>query len=65
MTPQELEVIGLRLYGLAWRSRLAETLGSDRSRVSRWARGERPIPGVAAKRIRELAEVDSERPKKK
>ncbi len=56
MTPTELQTIGLGLYGPAWRSRLAETLGSDRSRVSRWAAGKRPIPEVAAKRIRELAE---------
>lgn len=54
MTPAELEAIGLALYGPAWRSRLAEVLGSDRSRVSRWAAGKRAIPKVAADRIWEM-----------
>lgn len=55
MTPSELEAIGLALYGPRWRSRLAEVLGRDRSTVCRWAKGERAMPGVAVRRIRELA----------
>ena len=34
---------------------VAEVLGSVRSRVSPWAAGKRPIPRMAADRIRELA----------
>lgn len=55
MTPQELQAIGLRLYGPAWRSRLAEVLGCHRSRVSRWAKGEYRISREMERWIRELA----------
>lgn len=41
MTPDELQRIGIRMYGRRhWRSKLALNLGKDTATVHRWARRE-------------------------
>ena len=46
MTPDELRLAGVSLFGAApgWQRRLAETMGYDRSAVTRWLSGAVPIP---------------------
>ena len=48
MTPEVLRQAAITLFGeRAWMSRLAESLGVDRSSVSRWFAG-LPVPGPVA-----------------
>jgi hypothetical protein len=60
MTPTELRIIGERLYGLHWQTKLARALPvSDRS-VRYWLAGKKPIREVIARRIRSLTDAHSE-----
>jgi hypothetical protein len=48
MSPEALRQAAITLFGeRGWMSRLAETLGVDRSSVSRWFAG-LPVPGPVA-----------------
>lgn len=48
MSPEALRRAAITLFGeRGWMSRLAETLGVDRSSVSRWFAG-LPVPGPVA-----------------
>jgi hypothetical protein len=48
MTPEALRQAAITLFGeRGWMSRLAESLGVDRSSVSRWFAG-LPVPGPVA-----------------
>lgn len=48
MTPEELRLIGEKLYGnWGWQTRIAESLRVDGSTVRRWISGATAIPGPA------------------
>ncbi|WP_078061426.1 site-specific DNA-methyltransferase [Legionella saoudiensis] len=49
MEPNELAIIGKKLYGSRWKTPLSKDLGCRRETVSRWASGKQPIP-VSAER---------------
>lgn len=52
MTAEELRRAAITLFGeRGWMSRLAESLGVDRSSVSRWFAG-LPVPGPVAAAMR-------------
>lgn len=46
LSPEEIREAGMRLFGdrPGWQSRLAETVGRDRSSVTRWLTGGAPPP---------------------
>lgn len=44
LTPEQLELIGKRLYGANFKIQLADFLGVDRRRINHWLDGDRPIP---------------------
>ena len=52
MSAGELKLVGPRLYGWGWQTRLAESLNVDGSTVRRWVSGAVPIPGPAVAAIR-------------
>lgn len=54
LSPEELRLAGLRLFGEkpGWQSRLADTLGVDRSSVTRWLSGSVPVPLHASLLVR-------------
>lgn len=63
MTPADLRAIGERLYGSAWRCRLAAALEVNERTVRRWLAGTTPIPAGLAREIatalrRIAAEID-------
>lgn len=59
MTSSDLKTIAIKLFGhKAWRSRLAERLGVNRSTVTRWMNsGEVPGPVAAAVECWDRCEV--------
>lgn len=54
LTAEELRRAGIRLFGEApgWQSRLAETIGVDRSAVTRWLSASVPVPLYASLLVR-------------
>lgn len=54
LSPEELRLAGLKLFGekAGWQSRLADTLGVDRSSVTRWLSGSVPVPLHASLLVR-------------
>lgn len=52
MSVTELKVIGPRLYGYGWQTRMAEALNVDGSTVRRWVSGAVPVPGPAVAALR-------------
>lgn len=56
MAPEDLKIIGDRLYGYGWQTRLAEALGVDSRTVRRWVSGARKIPGPVAVAVVLLSE---------
>lgn len=55
MTKEELQEIGRRLYGPAWKAKLARELARSPATVFNWVAGRIAIPKTAERRIRELA----------
>jgi hypothetical protein len=54
ISPEELRLAGLELFGdrPGWQSKLANTLGVDRSSVTRWLSGSVPVPLHASLLVR-------------
>jgi hypothetical protein len=59
MTKEELAEIGRKLYGGAWKGKMADDLGWSRFTVYRWAAGKTSVHESAARRIRELEQQGS------
>lgn len=55
LTPEQLELIGIALYGTGYKIQLAEFLGVDRRRINHWLSGDRPIPVGITSEILEIA----------
>ena len=51
MTPDSLTLSGKALFGLRWKTRLAETIGVSRETISRWVNGHQDIPVWAERMI--------------
>jgi transcriptional regulator with XRE-family HTH domain len=58
LSAEELRRAGIRLFGAApgWQSRLAETIGVDRSAVTRWLSASVPVPIYASLLVRYMLE---------
>lgn len=54
MTPAELRIMGERLYGPRWQTKLARALPVSPRTVRYWLAGKRTIRPVIAERIRSL-----------
>jgi hypothetical protein len=52
LSPEELEKIGVALFGANWRIRMAERYKVNRSTVGRWANRKRGIPGYIAEDLK-------------
>lgn len=55
MTREELQEIGRRLYGPAWKAKMARELARSPSTIFNWVSGRIAVPKTAARRIREMA----------
>ena len=55
MTAAEFRLIGKSLYGIHWRSKLADLLTRDVRTIRRWGTGESPIPARVAERMTNMA----------
>jgi hypothetical protein len=63
MSPTELAVIGIALYGKwGWQTRMAEALGIDASTVRRYVSGAVPIPGPIEAALRCFQSRSTETP---
>lgn len=61
MTPEDLRLIGVALYGGRWRAGLAEHLDVGERLLNRWLAGTAPIPdGVLAELKAEMQRVADE-----
>lgn len=58
MTREELQEIGKKLYGPAWKAKMARELARSPATVFNWVAG-KPIPKTAERRIRELVQLSS------
>lgn len=54
MTRDELQQIGRKLYGPAWKAKMARELARSPATVFNWVAGRIDIPETAARRLREL-----------
>lgn len=54
MTPANLAIAGLALYGPRWQAEMARALGVSRRTVVRWVAGEYAIPNRTADKLTEL-----------
>lgn len=54
MTRDELQQIGRRLYGPAWKAKMARELARSPATIFNWVAGRIDIPETAARRLREL-----------
>ncbi len=57
MTPEQLGVIGRRLYGRTWKRTLARALHVCEGTIIAWAGGQRPIPGPAIAALMAFLEI--------
>lgn len=55
MTKEELQEIGRKVYGPAWKAKLARDLARSPATVFNWVAGRIAIPKTAERRIRDLA----------
>lgn len=62
MTRDELQEIGRKLYGPAWKAKMARALARSPATIFNWVAGRSDIPETAARRIRELEEQEGAKP---
>jgi len=61
MTKEELQEIGRKLYGPAWKAKMARDLARSPATIFNWVAGRIDIPETAARRIRELEQQGGNR----
>ncbi|HCA5183396.1 TPA: hypothetical protein MW242_003029 [Acinetobacter baumannii] len=57
LTPEQLNMLGIWLFGPNYKNPLADFLNVDRRRINHWLDGDRPIPLDTTQKLVELANL--------